>query len=59
MISTSQRSSQLQHAVQEPSTPLINPRLLRIKHVVIALLLSVVFFYCFALLPCTPISHGC
>lgn len=49
MISTSQRNSQLQTAVQEPSVPLINPRLLRFKHIVIALLLSVVFFllFCF------------
>ncbi|EHS59272.1 alpha/beta hydrolase [Paenibacillus sp. Aloe-11] len=49
MISTSQRSSQLQPAVQEPSIPLINPRMLRFKHIVIALLLSVVFFllFCF------------
>lgn len=58
MISTSQRNAQLQTAVQEPSTPLFNPRLLRFKHVVIALLLSVVFFCCFVLLPCMLTSHG-
>lgn len=59
MISTSQRNAQLQTAVQEPSTPLFNPRMLRFKHVVIALLLSVVFFCCFALLPCMLTSPGC
>lgn len=57
MYPTSQSEAPLQTKVSDlPSS--LSPRLIRFKHIIVALLLSVVFFYCFVLLHCMVTSHG-
>lgn len=57
MFPTSQSEAPLQTKVSDlPSS--LSPRLIRFKHIIVALLLSVVFFCSFVSLPYTVILPG-